>query len=81
MSTYIRDGHKGIDRRTSTLIKYTVQYFNLVRDCNHPSATTDQMKCGETIRANNSYLVNDDYPSKLMDIDNCQYTIQKVRLT
>ncbi|XP_045128961.1 uncharacterized protein LOC123514814 [Portunus trituberculatus] len=37
-----------------------------------------QMKCGETIRANNSYLVNDDYPSTLMDIDNCQYTIQKV---
>lgn len=37
-----------------------------------------QMKCGQTVRANNSYLVNDDYPQTLMDIDNCQYTIQKV---
>ncbi|XP_050697509.1 uncharacterized protein LOC126985948 [Eriocheir sinensis] len=36
-----------------------------------------QLRCGQTLRYNNSYLVNDDYPSTLMDIDNCQYTIQK----
>ncbi|RXG56465.1 hypothetical protein Avbf_05760 [Armadillidium vulgare] len=35
-------------------------------------------RCGAVIKTNNSILVNDNYPTDVTDIGNCQYVIEKI---
>ncbi|XP_071538252.1 uncharacterized protein [Panulirus ornatus] len=37
-----------------------------------------EKRCGSIVVQNNTYLLNDAYPDTFMDIDNCQYTIEKI---